>query len=177
MDDNARLKIKVGAHEFEAEGPADIVQAQFEAFKQLVATVPSPEPTTTSSMPARGENGGSTPVDPVATDTSLNKIMRVNGRCVSLTVKPRLLEEAMLLVLYGQSALRQNDSITGGEVLEGLVTTGGFPVLRVDRLLEKASQVGYVLVAGEHRAKRYRLTNMGLAKARQVASELIALVP
>src|ERR1700686_98761 len=36
MDDTYRLKIKLGADEFEAEGPIQVVQSQFAAFKELV---------------------------------------------------------------------------------------------------------------------------------------------
>ncbi len=40
MDDNYRLKIKIGQHEFEAEGPADVVREQFQVFKDLIASAP-----------------------------------------------------------------------------------------------------------------------------------------
>ena len=39
-----KLKIKVGEHEFEAEGPADVVQAQFAAFKDLVSSMAVQKP-------------------------------------------------------------------------------------------------------------------------------------
>ena len=37
MEGSSRLKIKIGDHEFEAEGPAETVQAQFRVFKELIA--------------------------------------------------------------------------------------------------------------------------------------------
>ena len=37
MEQN-KLRIKVGDFEFEAEGPAEIVQAQLAAFKELLAS-------------------------------------------------------------------------------------------------------------------------------------------
>ena len=36
---------------------------------------------------------------------------------------------------------------------------------------------GDLIITGERRGKRYRLTNSGIAKARQIAQDLIALVP
>ncbi len=81
-----------------------------------------------------------------------------------------------MLILYAQKTLRENDSITGGEIIEGLTATGGLAVMRVDRLLEKAGRDGDVIVIGERRAKRYRLTNTGLNKARGLAAEMIAIV-
>ncbi len=38
--DTQKLKMKIGIHEFEAEGPVDIVQSQFAAFKELIAALP-----------------------------------------------------------------------------------------------------------------------------------------
>ena len=35
-----KLKIKIGEHEFEAEGPVDIVQSQLAAFTELVSKLP-----------------------------------------------------------------------------------------------------------------------------------------
>ena len=44
--ENYRIKVKIGEHEFEADGPADAVQSQFEMFKQLIANQPKPIDTT-----------------------------------------------------------------------------------------------------------------------------------
>jgi hypothetical protein len=109
-------------------------------------------------------------------DSSLDKIMRVENRIISLTVRPRSVEDAVLLVLYGQKILRVHDSVTGAEVMSGITATGGIAVSRVDRLLEKMARDGDVIVVGEHRSKTYRLTNTGLAKARQLADDLLAIV-
>lgn len=60
--------------------------------------------------------------------------------------------------------------------MSGLQATGGTSIGRVDRVLEKLGRDGDAIVIGERRAKRYRLTNTGLAKARQLAANLIAIV-
>ena len=170
-----KLKIKIGTHEFEAEGPTDVVQAQFESFKELVANVPvapiQPPPTkakhTTEEPPPANLND---------IDKSLDKIMNVDHRVVSLTVRPETLNDAILALLYGQKVLRGSDAVTGAEVMDGLKATGGVSVIRVDKPLEKAGDAGDVIVTGEHRAKRYRLTNTGLAKARKIANDMIAQI-
>ena len=170
-----KLKIKIGTHEFEAEGPTDVVQAQFESFKELVANVPvapiQPPPTkakhTTEEPPPANLND---------IDKSLGKIMNVDHRVVSLTVRPETLNDAILALLYGQKVLRGSDAVTGAEVMDGLKATGGVSVIRVDKPLEKAGVSGDVIVTGEHRAKRYRLTNTGLAKARKIANGMIAQI-
>jgi hypothetical protein len=178
MDSAYRLRIKIGAHEFDAEGAAEVVQAQFEAFKQLVATA-----TPLAREPGRfaengGGDGGGSKRDLATVDSALGEIMKLDNRVVSFTVPPTSIDDAILLLLYGQKTLRQNDSVSGAEIMGGLQTTGGLGVRRVDGYLEKAARAGTgtVIVTGEGRAKRYRLTNTGLAKARELAAELIAKV-
>jgi len=179
MDNIYRLKIKVGQHEFEAEGPAEIVQDQFAAFKDLVAAAPATHlmnpqfPGVQEPLPQGF--AGSKPDTP-SIDTALPRIMKTEGRTISLTVRPSSAEDAVLLLLYGQKVMRENDAVTGAEVMDGITATGGLAVLRVDRLLEKLARLGDVIVIGEHRAKRYRLINAGIAKGRQIAVDMIALV-
>ncbi len=184
MDDTYRLKIKLGAHEFEAEGPVQVVQAQFAAFKELVAAMASaPPPPVVGTLAATESPDTASMTGTVANkpdspppDLRLDKIMLLNNRIVSLTARPTSPDDAVLLLLYGQKVLRQNDAVTGAEIMDGISTTGGLSVNRVDRLLEKLADGGDVIVIGERRSKRYRLTNAGLAKARQIANDLLAIV-
>jgi hypothetical protein len=185
VDGNQKLRIKVGEHEFEAEGPPEAVQAQFEMFKQLLtasAAILQPRPIAAAAESAADEAaeiqtpGNGAKREAGAVDTDLHKIMRVDGRIVSFTVPPATADAALLLLLYGQKILRQNDGVTGNEVISGLTTTGGLGINRPDRMLARAATSGDVIVIGEGRSKRYRLTNTGLAKARQLAAELIAKV-
>jgi DNA-binding transcriptional regulator PaaX len=101
--------------------------------------------------------------------------MHVEGRIVSLTVRPDSIEDGVLLLMYGQKMLRANDAVTGSELMSGLTHTGQ-RVTRVDKTLVKASDKGDVIVLGAGRAKRYRLTNAGLAKAKDLAASQIARV-
>ena len=179
MDNPYRLKIKIGDHEFEAEGPADAVQQQFSAFKDLILSVPS--------IPVLKPQNGKLPErdnvqdediknDLAEVDSRLDKIMRVNQRVVSLTARPSTARDAIILILYGHKILRQSDEVTGGEIMDGLTTTGGFSISRVDRMLESLGRDGSVIVIGERRAKRYRLTNTGINVARTVAQQVLSTV-
>jgi hypothetical protein len=177
MDDTYRLKIKLGADEFEADGPIQVVQAQFAAFKELVearARVAAAQPPV--AIPAPGGNTVPQPETQVINER-LDKIMHLSDRIVSLTARPTSVDDAILLLLYGQKVLRQNDAVTGAEITQGVSTTGGLAINRADRLLDKLSNGGDVIVIGEHRSRRYRLTNAGFAKARQIATDLLATVP
>jgi hypothetical protein len=183
-DDTYRLKIKIGPHEFEAEGPVQVVQDQFAVFRELVfspaanapivTVLPAPTPASILDSPSTITTEKQEVND---SDNHLDKIMRVENRIVSLTVPADSSEEAILLLLYGQKILRKNDSVTGAEIMEGITATGGLAVNRADRFLDKLAATGDVIVIGEHRSRRYRLTNAGLTKARQSASNKLAIVP
>ena len=168
-----RLKIKIGDNEFEAEGSESTVKAQFEAFRDLVLNAPvnvQPPPKPANNNPqVLDTNSNNT------TDEHLERIMNVDKRVVSLTIKPSGVDEAILLLLYGQKVLRDNSSVTGAEIIEGLETTG-LRVARIDRNMEKAGEEGDVIVIGQRRSKRYRLTNQGITKARDISNKHIANV-
>jgi hypothetical protein len=68
-----------------------------------------------------------------------------------------------------------NDSVTGGEILHGLRLTGR-TANRVDYQLDKMTTAGDVITIGVGRARRYRLTNQGMGKARELARSLAATV-
>lgn len=176
-----RLKLKIGQHEFEAEGDPQVVHEQFQAFRELIAAMgnqtPAPPPVTlaTSSPAAETPSSPATPEGRVEI-VQFDKIMREDGRIVSLTIRPPNADVAVLLLLYGQKMMRSNDSVSGAEIMDGLTATGGLSVQRVDKLIEKLGRQGDVIIFGEHRAKRYRLTNAGLSKARQFASDFCATV-
>jgi hypothetical protein len=185
MDQITKLKMKIGDAEFEGEGPVEVVTAQLEAFREMVMGSLAPSRPAgrmeifETPLPLRESEGAPRVIvtDTAATiDAGLKLITKVDDRIVSLTARPKSANDAVLLILFGQKVMRENDSVTGGEVISGLTATGGLAVGRVDRLLEKAARDGDVIVIGERRGKRYRLTNAGLAKARQVAADLIALV-
>jgi hypothetical protein len=101
-------------------------------------------------------------------------IMRQEGRMVSLTKRGRSLEDDVLLVLFGQKLLRNNDAVTGGEITTGLRLSGRV-VRRVNYELDKMTTTGDVITMGTGRARRYRLTNQGLVKAQGLARSLVAI--
>ena len=179
MENQTRLKIKVGEHLFEAEGSSEDVKEQYRLFIELVNSAPP----ITSAPPQPQAQQGYTMIDTLPTaepapfnDGALSKIMKQEGRVISLTVRAKSLEDAILLLMLGQKVFRNSEYTTGAEILDGLKTTGGLAVNRIDRLMEKIADDGHVIVTGERRGKKYRMTNSGVAKARQIAQELLAVV-
>lgn len=179
MPDPYRLKIKIGDHEFEAEGDPAVVHEQFQSFKELISLVStiSPQPPKPNGYAVPPPELAAPPkTDVPASELAFDKIMRVDGRIISLTIRPGSAEGAVLLLLLGQKLMRNNDSVSGAEIMDGLTATGGLSVARADRLLEKLARDGDVILFGERRSKRYRLTNTGLSKARSLAADLIGTV-
>src|SRR5690349_11894806 len=114
-----RLKVKVGEHEFDASGEVEIVQAQFDEFKELIrllASAPQAKPSPTPA--AVNQSGEALPHLP------LEKILKVEGRVVSLTAKCDSIDEAVLLILLGQKESRNNQEVTGAEIMDGLEVSG-----------------------------------------------------
>jgi hypothetical protein len=172
--DTSRIKIKIGEHEFEAEGPADIVKEQFESFKQIISSLPDitqpPKNLETRQASKNHNDIGDMPHIP------LEKIMHVAGRIVSLTALPPTADDAALLIMLGHKDMRNNVSVTGQEIGDGLAQSGR-AVPRVDRIMEGAIGESLVLKTGVKRATRYRLTNQGLTKALGLARDLLATIP
>ena len=134
--DTSRIKIKIGEHEFEAEGPSELVKDQFETFKSIISSLPSITPNQKQGDTTK------TIINQLATDgipmLNLEKIMRVSGRIVSLTALPATPLESALLIMLGHSTLKQNVSPTGQEIGDGLDQSGR-PVPRVDRIMKQPS--------------------------------------
>ncbi len=172
--DSYRIKVKIGDNEFEAEGSPEIVKAQFEAFKELITSIPVRNDTPVS-VPIQQ----ATPFQQLAPEQdqpNFEKMFRVQGRVISLTALPANVMEAVLLTLFGQRTFRNNDSITGAEIKDGLVQSG-YRVERVDRFVDKLTSEGLVIKIGSGKASRYRLTNQGMARASTLAREVLATIP
>jgi hypothetical protein len=172
--ETSRIKIKIGEHEFEAEGPADSVKEQFEAFKEIISSYP--RISQAGALTVAGQVAETKENTTISSREDLGKILHADGRIVSLTAIPASSDDAALLIILGHKELRENGSVTGQEIGDGLAQSGR-KVLRVDRVMEKALEQALVLKTGIKRATRYRLTNQGLARARELARELISTLP
>lgn len=170
--DIQKLKMKIGHHEFEAEGPIEVVQAQLAIFKDLVSGLPPTAIRNEVAEPEFPEESGSTSLPHIA----LEKIMKAEGRVLSLTARCESIDEAILLILLGQKEFRSNQEATGAEIMDGLKQSG-YRIPRIDRLLDKLAADGDIITIGVHRGRRYRLTNLGLTKALEIAKEVAATVP
>jgi hypothetical protein len=172
--ETTKIKVKIGGSEFEAEGPIEIVRAQFDAFKEMMSL---------AGAKIEPSNQSNSQIDaPIAVHRAskdhvpLEHLLHVSGRVVSLTAIPASTMDAALLVMLGHKDMRNNLAVTGQEIGDGLAQSGR-PVSRVDRVMEEAISENFVLKSGLKRGTRYRLTNQGLTKALSIAMEILETLP
>lgn len=175
-----RIKIKIGDAEFEAEGPTETVQAQFDSFMKVVAeratTAPvaqAPVSNQSTTLAANAATAAATTTGEPTPDV-LSRVFR-DTDALSLAALPHSGEnpnaDAMLALLYGYLRLRNENAVTGTSLMKS-AKISGIPIDRVDRLME-AHQPDYVLVAGVKKARRYQLNNRGIAQAAKIINAII----
>jgi hypothetical protein len=168
-----KIRVKVGANEFDAEGPKEFVEDLFKKFEALVAGK------TTPALPvmktgAATETNLSHSVD-MLTESPLAKAFNLEGNRISLIGRfdgeDRELDAA-LLVLLGHKELKGVDAVSADELLYGLQQTG-YTVERADRLMKRGKSRGLLNFHGIRRGTKYRLTVPGITKARELGKELL----
>lgn len=177
-----RLRLKIGDHEFEAQGDQETVERQFAAWREMIASLPSPPPVPVPvgvAVPVglQAPAAQSAP-SPAAEAVNYDKVFRKDKRdVVSLTVLPqgdRALSDGGLLILMGRKHYLDEDLVGGAWLLDGL-RDSGMPIGRVDRVFGDYYP-NLVTTVGTHRATRYRLTNLGMSKAVELAKGLERMV-
>jgi len=83
--------------------------------------------------------------------------------------------EACLVLLGASETLLKLRKPTAFQVAKWL-RNSGYPVERIDRILQESIQKGEILASGSRRARRYELTLTGKSKAFLLAQELASLI-
>lgn len=170
MDDAYKLRVKIGPHEFEAEGPKDVVISQFETWKELIASPSAAQPTNPRFPPAvtevRTREGYAAPWDIFNADEK--------HKLITLRVHPTgdtREADAVLLTLYGYRQTWQQDEVPVTRIKESLEVSGLRPG-RIDRAVAPYIRSGLLIKTGRGKGGKYRLTNTGFAKADEMARTL-----
>lgn len=169
-----KLRIKIGVHEFEAEGPSKEVKAQFEAWKELIASLPISSPPASEAVgklppyvaEVKTREGSMAPWDIFSVDDK--------RKLITLKVHPtgeRRDADAALLALYGYKQIYTRDEVLVTKLKESLEVSGLRPE-RIDRTLSAHTKAGLVLKTGRSKGSKYRLTNTGFDYADNMAREL-----
>lgn len=175
--DSHRLRMKVGPHEFEAEGTAEEVNQQFALWKELIAVVPvtAPQPVPivaqTTTTPEAVQ-----PAKPASADQPVPDIFDVDAKkgTVSLRLHPpgdARDADAGLLLIYAFKRLLAVDQVLAGHLKEALEVSG-IRVDRIDRTIGAYHQAGLLMKSGFGKGGKYALTLTGLQRAERLARDL-----
>jgi hypothetical protein len=167
-----KLRVKVGPHEFEAEGTEDSVESLFNAWKALIEA-PN-RANETAPKPPRNplEDPNLTPLIDSATGNALFTLD--SGRqVVSLRVHPTgdsRNADALLLLVFGHRMVGM-DEVPVTKLKEAMALSG-LRVERVDRAIDPHVRAGLLLKAGSGKGGKYRLSNTGLARVQVLQHDL-----
>ena len=154
-----KLRMKIGDHEFEAEGPREVVSAQLETWKQLARLNADVVP----------ETGLGTPPQHVFA-------VHEKEQLVSLRVNlygQRRNADAALLLLYGYSTRFANGNAeVSARRLKAALAASGHRPKRVDRAVAPYIEAGLVDKVGSHKSAAYVLTASGHVHAAALALRL-----
>lgn len=173
-----RIKIKIGDAEFEAEGPSEIINAQFEAFMKAVSGRPNGSPVTPVTQAQHSAAAAMVLAQAQAatqslTQDMLDRVFRQNEH-LSLAALPHgenADSDAMLAILYGYLKLKNENTVTGTSLMKS-AKISGVTIGRVDRIMG-LHMPDYVLAAGVKKARRYQLNNRGIAKAEEIIKAVL----
>jgi hypothetical protein len=158
--ERVKLRMKIGLHELEAEGPRDLVMAQLDIWTRLAGLPPAAAPN-------------------LAGDPAPRYLFHVDAEQKLITLRVTLSgqqrnADAALLLLYGfQTCLGGGD---GTEVpaarLRAALATSGHRLKRPDRALTPYLTAGLVRKGGRHKQKTYGLTASGSQHAAALVAHL-----
>nr|WP_281719470.1 hypothetical protein [Nitrosomonas nitrosa] len=183
--DTAKIRVKIGVHEFEAEGPAELVSQQFDSWKALIdseakqKSFEPPTPTVITPLSGTAQMAGSISAM-LFTDSAeqLSRLYSLDDKRDLITLRVLPIgedrhREALLLVLYGFLRLKNQDEIVVTKLKAALESSGSTPD-RIDRTAEPYQREGYLVKGGMGKGGKYRLTNKGVTKAQEKVQELLA---
>lgn len=174
MESPHKLRVKIGINEFEAEGEPEWLSTQLQTWRELVSAAPRMTP------PAQPLQEVETPIDGEKLDEELapklGKVFSVdkNKKLVSLRVQPTGNDrdaDAIVLLLFGYAQLLGESDVLVGLIKESMAVSG-LRVDRIDRAIAPHQTAGYVRKGGTAKGSKYRLTNTGESKARELVSVL-----
>jgi hypothetical protein len=189
MEESYKLKVKIGQHEFEAEGPQEAVERQFQTFSELIRPPDGeapPEPSNSNDLTSNIIENTAQPnntmnfSDAPDADT-FKRVFHVQGDAVSLAALPRSDNrdaDAALVILLGCQFYTSSPAASGAQMIENL-RQSGISVDRADRVLKPyiEGDAPLIIATGIKRGSKYRLTNQGIMRARTLAKELADLIP
>ena len=156
MNETTRIHVRLGANEFDAEGPIELVQQQYEEFLALVSAG--------ERLPVTRANVRLSAKTIKAAFTSL-----CPATSVPLPVPSFSLDQPdfLLAVLYGALAISDISAVSASDLMALLKYKGlASDPERIDRLFSIHS--GLIRKTGIRRGSKYALTQEGVGRAERL---------
>jgi hypothetical protein len=167
-----RLKVRLGNHEFEAEGPEESVKEQFSRFVEL-ATAAKPTGNGNGERKNYWEKGADESGDERDPYGYLTRAFVQSDDRVSLSVLPQTKSQnadAIILLLYGYRAVLNRDNVQSTDLMDA-AKQSGLRIDRIDRNLP-AGHKPFVITGGSGKGTRYGLNNRGISYAQDLLEKL-----
>jgi hypothetical protein len=185
--DAFKLRLKIGANEFEAEGSQEYVQGERQVFLESITAndcYEEPASEELGETPAGSDGGGqalpAAPRDWPISLTEMGKLAHQDKSDKDLIILTALPQEsetqkqgALVLLLLAHKIIRNVDTVKSPDVLNGMKQSG-IPVDRLDGVADKIPNL--VLKTGVRKGTKYRLSTPGVQKAAAVAKALLSHV-
>lgn len=168
-DKKLRLRFPDGL-EFEATGTEDFIKEQLQAFLNKKEQHPSSKE---FQKPLHQESSEPTKqYNPAQIDWG--KIAEISGENLLLRSKlePFGQEAEACLILIAASKDLANNPKPSALQLARWLRKSGYPVTRIDRVLQTTAKNGDILISGSRRARKYELSPTGKLKALLIAEKL-----
>jgi len=175
VNEVVRLRVKIGSHELEVEGPRQVVATHFATWQQLLAAhLPGEWP---AKLPPRENAADATAAGDEKVIGDLFAVDRQRN-LITLRVSPASDADAALLLLYG---FRQCGVDDGQELLatrlQAALAASGCRRARLDRTLARHQAARLVKKTGHRKGSTYELTPAGCQRAEDLMRALHATLP
>jgi hypothetical protein len=181
-----KLRLKIGANEFEAEGPEEYVKGERQIFLENFAGAQDEKEETgdDEEVPLDGgDKRGNAASNPSGVSIASVDIAKLAGQdrndkdLIILTALPQDPEtqkqDALLLLLLAHKVIRGVDNVKATDALNGMKQSG-IQIDAISQVTDKIPQ--WVLKTGVRKGSKYRLSSPGVQKASAVAQTLLSHV-
>lgn len=170
----SKIKVKIGDAEFEAEGEADDIKAQYAAFMELVKASPGAAQQVPNLPHLNTPKPGAEITGDAERDALLKKVFDLDTPgLVSLKILPRgenASADSMLLLLYGYRKLGTSEQVYA-VTLAKAARKSGVVFDRTDRALEPHHAL--FGRGGFKRSTTYTLNNAGEREAERILLTMV----
>jgi hypothetical protein len=166
-----KIRVKLGANEFEAEGPENVVKEQFGLFLEIAKApvAPSLRQDPPPFPPTNGVIAG----EAVSAEMLNRAFVADQDGQVSLRIVPRTNDrdaDGLLILLYGFLKISNQADVLSGRLLRS-AQTSGLSVIRVDRTF--LPHMEFITKGGKRVGSRWGLNNRGIAKAEEIIADML----